>query len=93
MRSLTLLVERTANGQTARFERFAADMLYNIATGGHIDTNKVERFGRQLEEVYRNPFERKVQGPQTAAEIKQYLLDKLEDMINGFDDASGEDHA
>ena len=93
IRSLTFLIEREALGLSARFERFAANMLYWIAAGRKIDVTQSERFSVQMDEIYENPFKRKKQEPQTAAEIKQYLMDKLEEMIDGLDDAGGEDHA
>lgn len=62
-----------------------------LASGEHIDGNKVERFGRKLESIYANPFEKRVKQPQTAAEIKEYILGKLEEFIHGSDDAGGED--
>jgi len=63
-------------GQTARFERFAANMLYVLAKGHRIDQEQVEPFGVQLDEIYRNPF-RKPEKEMTAEEIKKHVLDRL----------------
>ena len=65
-------------GQRARFERYAADMLYLIATGQRADPELLERFGAQVDEVYRNPFKRQRRQPQTAAEIREYIIMRLE---------------
>lgn len=76
MRALADLVDHEANGQQARFERFMADMIFFLAGGQHIDTERTARFGEQLDKLYENPFEKKKQ-PQTAAEIKAYILGKV----------------
>jgi len=54
-----------------------ADMLYVLACGGRIDSNAADRFGEYVDRVYKNPFEEN-RGPQTTAEITQYILQKLE---------------
>lgn len=69
-----------AYGPRARFEHFAADMLYAIAAKGTIDTDKTRRFGELLEDVYRNPFEKRKADPKrdmSASEIKDYLVQKI----------------
>lgn len=80
-------MQREALGQRARFERFAANMLYTIASGRNIDTDRVETFGAQLDEVYSNPFgKKKEKGPQTAAEVKDYILDKIRKRIQELEE-------
>ena len=90
-RSLETLLERENLGQRARFERFVADLLYILAAGRNIDMDRADRFSVQLEEVFANPFVHRQKQPQTAAEIKDYILGKLEALINGSDDARRED--
>ena len=69
-------------GQRARFERFAADMLYVIASGGHIDTDAIKRFGEQLDEIYANPFEKKAsEKKMTAADIKDHVASKIKGLL------------
>ena len=63
--------------QEARFERFAADMLFAIASGIKIDKDKSPRFGQQVDEIYANPFTRKQNEQMTAAEIKEYIRGKI----------------
>ena len=48
-----------------------------LACGGHIDSKDATRFGDIVDRVYKNPFEEN-KGPQTAAEVKEYILQKLE---------------
>lgn len=99
--SLGDLLEHETMGQRARFERFAADMLYTIAAGAKVDTNRVTRFGVQLEEVYRNPFRKKAPELKTAAEIIQHVCDRIDELLagateednNGSDETRGENHA
>lgn len=86
-----MLLEHDVIGQRARFERFAAEMLYMIAAGARIDTNRVDRFGIQLDEIYRNPFEKKEQ-PMTAEEIKRYIIKRLVG-TDGLTEPGGENHA
>lgn len=99
MRALSALVEHEALGQRARFERYAASMLYAIAAGIKIDTDRVERFGAQVDKVYANPFVTKKQEPRTAAEIKAHLIERIDELLSGgvethgSDDAGREDHA
>lgn len=75
--------------QSARFERFAASMLYTIASGAKIDTDKTEPFWKQVEELYANPFERKAAQPVTAEEIKAHVLKKIRE-LRGKRDGSSE---
>ena len=77
IRSRGAILEHEALGQTARFERYVADLLYVLACGGHIDSKQAQRFGDVVDRVYHSPFEEN-RGPQTAAEIKQYILQILE---------------
>ena len=71
-------MEREALGHTARFERFIAKMMYVMAQGAHIDPNVVEGFSADIEAVYKNPFIKQKKQPQTAAEIKEYVVCLLE---------------
>ena len=69
-------------GQMSRFERFAADMLYVITSGGHLDTDVVKRFGEQLDEIYANPFEKRVPDKKmTAADIKDHVASKIKGLL------------
>ena len=92
-------MEHEALGQRARFERYAAEMLYIIAAGEHIDTKKAERFGAQVDKVYANPFVKRKKEPETAAEIKAHLIERIDELLSGgvtthgSDDAGREDHA
>lgn len=75
-------------------------MLYVIASGNRLDTDKAEMFGEILGDAYKNPFERFKKGNlKTATEIKGYLLEKidkkikeLEEQSDGFDDIISENH-
>lgn len=74
------LLEHRAMNQQARFERFAADMLFAIASGIKIDAEKSPRFREQIDEMYANPFETnkaKQSNQMTAEEIKQYVRGKI----------------
>lgn len=51
-------------------------MAYALAAGIKIDTNKVEPFGKQVDEVYSNPF-KGTPKELTAEEIKQQVVAKL----------------
>ena len=64
-------------------------MLYAIASGARIDTNQTKRFYERLEDIYVNPFVKKAAQPQTAEEIKQYIISRLEVYIDGSDDSGG----
>lgn len=75
--------------QSARFERFAASMLYTIASGAKIDTDRTVPFWKQVEELYANPFERKADQPVTAEEIKAHVLKKIRE-LRGKRDGSSE---
>lgn len=68
-------------------------MIYVLATVGHVDPNMTERFGVQVDSVYANPF-RKKQKKMSAAEIKQHVIDRIDDLLkseghHGSDDAGG----
>lgn len=56
-------------------------MLYTIAAGAKIDTGKVERFRAQLDDIYANPF-KKTKQPQTAAEVKEHLIQRIDQLID-----------
>ena len=77
LRSLWRLMAHEVYGQTARFQRFAASMLYAIAGGRKIDLDRTEPFGRQIEDIYRNPFRRRGVGLQTRKEIEEYIIRRL----------------
>jgi len=77
LRSLGRLMAHEVYGQTARFQRYAASMLYAIAGGRKIDLDRTEPFGRQIEDIYRNPFPRRASGPQTRKEIEEYIIRRL----------------
>ena len=54
-------------------------MLYMIAAGTKIDMNRSERFSKQIDDIYRNPFVKEKKQPHTAEEIKQHILHKIEE--------------
>lgn len=92
-RALRAILEHEALGQRARFERYAADMLFAIASGTKIDAERSPRFTFHVEEVWKNPFEKKTDEPMTAEEIKAHILQKIEGLLNGSDDACRENQA
>lgn len=68
-------------------------MLYIIATGNKADTDKTPRFADIVEEIYKNPFEKEKEKPKTAAEIKFYILKRIDGLLegnHGSDDAGRE---
>lgn len=77
---MTALLQHNALGQTARFERFAADMLWFIAAGRNIDMDKTPKFRDQVERVYSSRY-RTEPKQMTAAEIKQHILDRIDDLL------------
>lgn len=81
MEALARLVTHEVLGQHARFERFAAEMLFMIATGNKIDPDRSERFSAQVNEVYRNPFEPVKYEPRTAAEIKAHISERIREAL------------
>ena len=104
MRAMIDLITYEVAGPRARYERYTADMLYIMAAGERLDTDKAERFGTILEGVYRNPFgmSNGAGKLKTAADIKAYLLAKISKQIeilrtggtiHGSDDAGGEDRS
>ena len=72
------MIQHDVAGHTARFERFAADLLYIIASGKHIDDLRTRKFGEQIEELYRNPFAKKNR-LNSADDVKKYILHRLEE--------------
>lgn len=55
-----------------------AEMIYILASGEHIDADRTERFGAQLEEVFANPFARAQRSKKmSSTEIKDYVLEKI----------------
>ena len=81
------LVTREATGPRAMFERFSAEMLYVIASGDHIDKDRVERFGTRLERYFANPFEKlKPEKKMTAAEIKDHVAEKIKGLLQEMGD-------
>lgn len=87
MRSLINLVTREATGPLAMFERFSAEMLYVIASGDHIDKDRVERFGARLERYFANPFESLTpEKKMTAADIKDHVAGKIKALLQEMGD-------
>ena len=82
LRALAELLKHEVLGQRARYERYTADLLYMIAAGMKIDTNKVERFGALVDRVYMDPF-KGPEKPMTAADVKQHLIDKIDRLLSG----------
>lgn len=73
-------------------------MMYALAAGIKIDTDKTEPFSHQVNDLYRNPFEKKKQAnqPKTAAEIKAYIRGKIRELrgkTNGSAEPCSENHA
>ena len=95
--ALYRLLEHNAMSQHARFERFAASMLYAIAAGVKIDTDKTEPFSHMVNDLYKNPFEEKQKKqPTTAAEIKAHVLGKIRELrgrTNGSAEPCGKNNA
>lgn len=71
-----MILAHCVAGQTARFERYAANLLYLIAAGRKIEQGELEPFGKQLDEIYRNPF-KKMESEMTAEEIRLSVVRKL----------------
>lgn len=89
-------MEREALCQRARFERYAADMLYAIAAGIRIDTDKTERFRAMVDKVYQDPFRKAKKKPETAAEITDYIYSRFDELRrnnDGSDEARRADNA
>lgn len=78
MRSMIRLLEWEETNQTAQFERFVASLTRTMAAGQHVDPDVSPRFSELMEETRRNPFEKRKKQPQTAEEIKQYVICGLE---------------
>lgn len=70
-------------GQRARFERYAAEMLFRIASGQHIDAEKSPRFGQIVDEVYQNPFVKR-EKPMSAEDIRKYTLRKVREALKAY---------
>ena len=75
------MLQHEALGPEARFRRYAADLLFVIASGKNIDADRTPRFTEILKEIYQDPFEKKVKKPETAEEIKAYIVGKLEALL------------
>ena len=58
-------------------------MLYFIAAGKHIDTDRTERFGAQVDRIHRNPFKKEKPQPRTAREIKDYIVGRIKALLHG----------
>ena len=60
-------------------------MLYFIATGQKIDPDRTDKFGKQVDLIYQNPFakEEKKNEPHTAEEIKQHILNRIREHMHG----------
>ena len=78
-----MILAHEANGPGARFQRYMADMAYVIATGQKADEDKTPRFADIVEKIYKNPFEKQEKKPRTAAEIKQHIIDKIDELLDG----------
>ena len=89
MRALNDILEHEVLGQTARYERFMADLMFFVASGKHIDPEKSPRFAEQVEKVYSNSF-KKPQKPRTAAEVKEYILSRIRELRGVKNDGSAE---
>lgn len=70
-------------GQRARFERYAANMLFIIASGQHVDVEQTPRFGTIVDEVYKNPFVKR-EKPMSAEDIRQYTLRKVREALKAY---------
>ena len=79
MKALEDLLMHEALGPRARFERYAADMLYMIAAGIKIDTKRSEKFSKQIDEIYRDPFVIVQKKPETKEDIVDYIYRKVEE--------------
>ena len=79
MKALGYILHHETFGQRARYERFIADLLFVMASGNHIDESKSKRFGDIVDQVYKNPYA-KAPKEMTAEEIKQYIVQRLEDL-------------
>ena len=55
-----------------------ASMIYVLAAGKNIDTQKSKTFSEIVDEIYANPFTRKGK-EMTAEEIKAYIVSRLEE--------------
>ena len=80
-------------GQTARFERYMADLMHFVASGRKIDPEKSPKFITQIEKMYRNPFEKK--DLRSADEIKAHIIGRIKELRrvkkDGSAEAGGED--
>ena len=83
------ILEHEVLGQTARFERFMADLMFFVASGKHIDPERSPRFAEQVEKVYGNPFT-KPQKQRTAAEVKEHILTRIRELRGVKNDGSAE---
>lgn len=68
--------------------------MFVLASGRKIDEDRAERFAAQVDSVYENPFKKKIRKKMTAAEIKQHICNKIDDLLkseghHGSDDAGG----
>lgn len=68
-------------GQTARFERYTADLLWFIAAGKRIDPDRTVRFRDLVDRVFTPP--EKEEKPMTAAEVKAHIVSKIDDLLAG----------
>ena len=75
----------------ARWQRYTADLLFVIASGQKINPDRTQRFREILKEVYKNPFEKTARQPESAEEIKTYIVGRLEDLLNGSAETRRED--
>jgi hypothetical protein len=55
-----------------------AELMYVLAGGQHIDTDRMKRFVDQLDELYANPFSLvKMSKDMSAQEIKDHIREKI----------------
>lgn len=83
LESLGRLLEHEVVGQRARFERYAADMLFMLASGQRVDAEKTPRFVTIVDEIYRNPFVRR-EKPMSAEDIRKYTLRKVREALKAY---------
>ena len=58
-----------------------AELMYVLAGGQRIDTDRMKRFSEQLDEIYANPFSRvKLSRDMSAQEIKDHIRGKIREL-------------
>ena len=74
MRSLVHLLRHDVFGEDKRWQRYMANILTVVAKGMRL-TDQAEPFGKQLDEIYRSPWQRH----ESTGEIVARILHKLGD--------------